>query len=164
MNILCLICGREGSKGIKNKNMISVNNKKLIDITINQAISSKIFNKIVVSTDSKKIQKHVNKKKKLSWFIRPKNISGDRVSKLQVIKHGLEESERNFKTKFDIICDLDITAPLRNKSDILKAYKKFINSKNEILFSVCEAKKNPYFNMIECSNNKILLVKKIEHG
>ena len=38
MNILCLICGREGSKGIKNKNMISVNNKKLIDITINQAI------------------------------------------------------------------------------------------------------------------------------
>ena len=62
MNILCLICGREGSKGIKNKNMISVNNKKLIDITINQAISSKIFNKIVVSTDSKKIQKHVNKK------------------------------------------------------------------------------------------------------
>ena len=164
MNILCLICGREGSKGIKNKNMISVNNKKLIDITINQAISSKIFNKIVVSTDSKKIQKHVNKKKKLSWFIRPKNISGDRVSKLQVIKHGLEESERNFKTKFDIICDLDITAPLRNKSDILNAYKKFINSKNEILFSVCEAKKNPYFNMIECSNNKILLVKKLKNN
>ena len=46
MNILCLICARKGSKGIKNKNMISINNKKLIDITIAHANHSKIFKHI----------------------------------------------------------------------------------------------------------------------
>ena len=162
MKLLCLVCARKGSKGIKNKNMISINKKKLIDITIKHAISSKLFNQIAVSTDSKKIQKHVNSKKKLSWFIRPKIISGDRVSKLEVIKHGLYESEKNFKIKFDIICDLDVTAPLRNKSDITNAYKKFIKNNNDILFSVCEAKKNPYFNMVENINNQTFLVKKLK--
>lgn len=161
MNILCLICARKGSKGIKNKNMISINDRKLIDITINQAISAKIFNKIVVSTDSTTIQKYVNSKQKLSWFIRPKNLSGDKISKLEVIKHGLLVSEKKFNTNFDIICDLDVTAPLRVKSDIIKAYKKFTTLNNDILFSVCEAKKNPYFNMVEFSNNKTSLVKKL---
>ena len=73
MNILCTICARKGSKGIKNKNMILINNQNLIDISINQAKKANLFNKIVVSTDSKKIQKHVMIKKVLSWFIRPKN-------------------------------------------------------------------------------------------
>ena len=57
MNILCTICARKGSKGVKNKNMILINNQKLIDISINQAKKVNFFNKIVVSTDSKKIQK-----------------------------------------------------------------------------------------------------------
>ena len=53
MNILCLICARKGSKGIKNKNIIKIKNKKLIEITIDQAKKSKLFQNIVVSTDSK---------------------------------------------------------------------------------------------------------------
>ena len=77
-----------------------------------------------MSTDSKKIQKHAIKKKVLSWFLRPKSLSGDRVSKLNVIKHALIKSEIKFKTKFDVICDLDITSPLRINLDIINSYKK----------------------------------------
>ena len=149
MNILCTICARKGSKGVKNKNMILIHNQKLIDISINQAKKINFFNKIVVSTDSKKIQKHVILKKVLSWFIRPKRLSGDKSSKIDVIRHALFESEKKFNTRFDIICDLDVTSPLRLKSDIINSYRKFIKNKYEILFSVCEAKKNPYFNMVE---------------
>lgn len=161
MNILCTICARKGSKGIKNKNMILINNKKLLDISINQAKKIKFFNKIVLSTDSKKIQKHGVFKKVLSWFIRPKKLSGDKSSKLDVIRHALIESEKKFNTKFDIICDLDVTSPLRLKSDIINAYKKFIKNNYEILFSVCEAKKNPYFNIVEKKKDKIQLVKNL---
>ena len=162
MNILCTICARKGSKGIKNKNMILLKNHKLIDLSIHQAKKVKIFNKIVVSTDSKIIQKHVVSKKVLSWFIRPKKLSGDKSSKLDVIRHALIESEKKFKIKFDIICDLDVTSPLRLKSDIINSYRKFIKNKYEILFSVCEAKKNPYFNMVEKKNGKIELVKNLK--
>jgi len=162
MNILCTICARKGSKGIKNKNMILLNNQKLIDLSIHQAKKAKLFNKIVVSTDSKRIQKHVVTKKVLSWFIRPKKLSEDKSSKLDVIRHALIESEKKFNTKFDIICDLDVTSPLRIKSDIINSYKKFIKNKYEILFTVCEAKKNPYFNIIEKKNGRIELVKKLK--
>ena len=53
MNILCTICARAGSKGIKNKNIKLLNGKPLIYYTIQQAVKSKIFKNIVVSTDSK---------------------------------------------------------------------------------------------------------------
>ena len=159
MKILCTICARKGSKGIKNKNMILLNKKNLIDISIIQAKNSRLFDKIVVSTDSKKIQKHVNNKQTLSWFIRPKNISSDRASKLDAIRHALFESEKKFKTKFDIVCDLDVTSPLRKKSDIINSFKKFEKKNYEILFTVCDAKKNPYFNLVENKNNSIQLVK-----
>ena len=56
MNILCTICAREGSRGLKNKNIILLKNKPLISHTIIQAQKSKLFTEIVVSSDSKKIQ------------------------------------------------------------------------------------------------------------
>ena len=89
MNILCLICARKGSKGVKNKNILKINNKNLINITIDQAQRSKIFDNIVVSTDSKKIQSHAISKNALCWFLRPKFISNDKASKVEALIHGL---------------------------------------------------------------------------
>ena len=57
MKILCTICARSGSKEVKNKNIILHGKKILIDYTIDQARKSKIFDKIVVSTDSAKIKR-----------------------------------------------------------------------------------------------------------
>ena len=162
MNILCLICARKGSKGVKNKNIIKIKNKNLINITIDQAKKSKIFNNIVVSTDSKKIQSHAISKKVLCWFLRPKLISNDKASKLEALRHGLIESEKKLKKKFDVICDLDVTSPLRNIKDIRTAFKIFIRKNYNILFSVTEAKKNPYFNMIEVVGKEVKLIKKIK--
>ena len=53
-SILCAISMRAGSKGVKNKNFKLINGKPLMYYTIKQAIKSKIFDKIIVSTDSKK--------------------------------------------------------------------------------------------------------------
>ena len=35
MTILCTICMRSGSKGLKNKNLMKINNKYLMEYTIN---------------------------------------------------------------------------------------------------------------------------------
>ena len=69
------------------------------------------------------------------------------------------EAEDYFKKKFDVCVDLDITAPLRNINDIKNALKKFKNRNYNNLISVCSAKKNPYFNMVENYKNKVRLVK-----
>ena len=62
---------------------------------------------------------------------------------------------KNKKKKFDIVIDLDITAPLRKVSDIKNALKKFKKEKAPNLFSACNARRNPYFNAVEWKNGKI---------
>jgi len=58
MSIICTICARKNSKGLKNKSIKLLNGKPLIAHTILQAKKSKIFDHIVVSTDSKKNPKN----------------------------------------------------------------------------------------------------------
>ncbi len=158
MNILCTICARKGSMEIKNKNIKNLFGKPLILHTVDLACKIKIFNKIVVTSDSKKIL-NICKKKSNLLIHRPKRLSNNSISKIQVIKHALKYSEKKFKTNFDTICDLDVTSPLRLKSDVYKAFKIFKRKKPDNLISVNESHKNPYFNMVEKKNGKLKLVK-----
>ena len=157
MKILCVICARSGSKGIKNKNLLDFFGKPLILHTFSQAKNFKQFNHVVVSTDSKKISKMIGKKH--SWFLRSKKLSGDKISKIKVIVDALKKSEKKFKLKYDIIVDLDVTSPLRSIRDIDNAFKFFIKKNYDNLFSVCEASRNPYFNMVELINERVILSK-----
>ena len=160
MNILCSIHARGGSAGFKNKNIRPISSKPLIVHTIDQAKKAKLFSEIVVSTDSPKIKKIAIKNKASSWFLRNKNLSTNSASKILAIRDTLARSEFFFKKKFDIIIDLDVTSPLRNITDIKNALAVFKKKYLEILFSVCEARKYPYYNMIELVNNNVKIVKK----
>ena len=153
---------RSGSRGVKNKNIKLIKGRPLMYYTIKQAIKSRIFDHIVVSTDSKKILKIAKSYGADGWFLRPKKLSLDTSKKDSAIRHALFQAEKFYNKKFEIIIDLDVTSPLRKTSDILKAYKFFIKRKANILFSGCKSKKNPYFNMIEIVNNKAQIAKKLK--
>ena len=158
--ILCVICARQGSKRLKNKNFKNLFGKPLITHTIDQAKKSKLFQNIVFSTDSNKLRKIAIKSGAQSWFLRPKKLSDDKAAKMPVIRHALLESEKKFKIKFDYVFDLDVTSPLRDVLDIKKAFKFFLKSGQDMLISGNKARKNPYFNMVEFDNkNQIKLVK-----
>ncbi len=161
MNILCTICARKGSKGLRNKNIKKLFGKPLIIHTIDQAKKSKIFSKIVVSSDSKKILKLVKKKVDLT-IQRPKKLSKDNSAKVPVVRHALKEAEKFYNTLFHTVIDLDVTSPLRTKQDIINAKRIFKKGKNSNLISVTKSKKNPYFNMIEIIKNRPQIVKKFE--
>ena len=161
MNILCTVCARGGSTGIKNKNIKKLFNKPLILHTLLQAKKSRIFDKIIVSTDSNKIINIC--KRKVDYIVkRPKKLSTAKASKIFAIKHALTQAEINFKKKFDIVIDLDATSPLRNIDDIIKAKNKFVRNKYENLISVCHSKKNPYFNIVEKTKKGLKLVRETE--
>jgi len=157
MKILCTICARAGSKGIRNKNLINFFGKPLVKHTLDQAKKIKFFNSIVVSTDSKKIQKVVGSD--YSWFLRTKKLSGDKVSKVDVIIDILKRTEKKMGYKFEIVIDLDVTSPLRLKLDIIKAFKIFKKKNFLNLISVSDSSRNPYFNMVEIKNNNVVLCK-----
>ena len=147
--VLCIICARAGSKRLKNKNFKSLFGKPLVYHTIRQAINSKIFDKIIFSTDSNKLRKMAVNFGAYSWFARPQKLSNDKAAKMPVIRHATLEAEKKFGYKFDYICDLDVTSPLRKVSDIKNAFRKLKLSKQDMLISGNKARKNPYFNMVQ---------------
>tara|TARA_B100000767_G_scaffold272512_1_gene300329 strand:+ start:1486 stop:2190 length:705 start_codon:yes stop_codon:yes gene_type:complete len=146
-NILCTICARKGSKGLKNKNLLKLLGKPLIYHTVDQAKKIKSITKIVISSNSNKILE-ISKKKTDYQIKRPENISNDYSSKVDAIKHALIMSEKKFKVIFDIIIDLDVTSPLRSTSDINKALDFFFKKNSGNLVSGYEARRNPYFNQV----------------
>jgi len=128
--ILAFIPARGGSKGIPNKNIKIFNGKPLIEWTIKSALKSKLIDKVIVSSDSKKILS-LSKKIGANVILRPKNISGDFATTESSIMHYI----KNTKEYFDIIVLLSPTSPLRKKGDIDNAIKEFQSKKLDSCFS-----------------------------
>ena len=65
-----------------------------------------------------------------------------------------------YKENYDIYLDLDCTSPIRDIEDIYKAIELFQKSNVDAIFSICESRKNPYFNMVEYNEEKKLKIVK----
>ena len=74
---ICIIPARSGSKRIKNKNIIKINGIPLIGLTIKIAKKSKLFKRIVVSTDSIKVAEIARKYGAEVPFLRSAKLSDD---------------------------------------------------------------------------------------
>ena len=129
--ILAIIPCRSGSKGIKNKNIISVFGKPLIYYSIIFAQQCKFIDKIIVSTDSKKYKKIVEKYGLNVPFIRPKNISRDFSLDIDVFKHALKWLKENKSYVPDLVIHLRPTNPIRKIKTLKKAID-IINKKKKI--------------------------------
>ena len=91
MKIIAIIPARGGSKSIPNKNIKKLNGMPLINYTIENCLKSRIFDYIIVSTDSKKIFYKVKKFKKILTFDRNKNISKDNSKTEEVVIDVLDK-------------------------------------------------------------------------
>lgn len=112
MNV-CFIPLRKGSKSIPNKNHLKILNKPIFQIAINQAVKSKLFSKIIVSTDDEKI---LSTKQKPDVFLleRPQELSQDNSSTDDAILHSLD----SFSIKTGNLVVLQCTSPLRKLNTI----------------------------------------------
>ena len=162
MNILCTICARSGSKGVPNKNIKPLLGKPLIGYTIEQALNTKLFSEVVVSTDSEEILKQAKKFGAECWFLRPKELSGDLAPKLPAIQHAVKTAESKYKKKYKVIVDLDASSPLRSIEDIKKSLLRFKKGNYDTLITGCPARRNPYFNMVEIIKGNAQLSKKMD--
>jgi CMP-N-acetylneuraminic acid synthetase len=161
-NILLTICARGGSKGVKGKNIRELNGKPLIYYTIKQAKEWGKAKNIVVSTDSEEIACIAKKYGVDIPFLRPAELASDIAPKFPVLRHALRKSEELFKSKYDIVVDLDVTSPIRTITDLDNCLDIFLKYKPETLFSVIQSHKNPYFNMVEENpDNTVALCKKL---
>ena len=148
-NVLCTICARGGSKGVKGKNVRELCGKPLIAHTIEQAIASNLFEHIVISTDSDLIAEAAIKYGAEVFFKRDAAMASDTAGKLDVIKDAFLKSEEHYGRKFDYEIDLDATAPLRDVSDITNSFEQFLRDDNDNLITAMPSRRSPYFNLVE---------------
>lgn len=132
--IVAIIPARIGSKRIKKKNIKKFLGRPIISYSIKAAKKSRIFDKILVSTDSNIIG-NISKKYGADFlFKRPKKLSGDKVGTVKVISHAINWISENIR-KPDLICCIYPTAPLINHSDLTKSLKIMKSKKYNFLFS-----------------------------
>jgi CMP-N-acetylneuraminic acid synthetase len=163
MKILCVIGARGGSQGLPGKNIKLLLGKPLIAWTIEAALAVPEIDRVVVSTDSEKIADVARQVGAEVPFIRPNELSGPEVGKFDVWKHALNSCEKYYNEEYEIFVDLDCTNPLRDVTDISKAIKQLRESTErgvDTVFSVCEARKNPYFNMVEADESGAMCMSK----
>ena len=159
MKVLCTICARAGSKGVANKNLRLINNKPLIVYSIEQAIATKLFDQIVVSSDSKEIREVALTNGATFCVDRPAELATDTAPKLPAIKHCVENAEGKFG-QFEVIIDLDATAPLRESSDIIGALELLQSAQADNVITGTPAHRSPYFNLVETDVNGVVSLSK----
>ena len=157
--ILGEIGARGGSKGVPRKNFRDLCGKPLIDWSLDQLFESARVDAVVVSTDDAEIYEHALKRGALDIGLRPAELATDSAGKWGVWQHALAAAEA-IVGPVDAFLDLDCTSPLRHDSDIDNALDLFFAQSPDMVMSCCEARKNPYFNLVEPDETGALHVSK----
>ncbi|MBE2276354.1 MAG: acylneuraminate cytidylyltransferase family protein [Rhodobacteraceae bacterium] len=157
--ILGHIGARKGSKGVPGKNFRPICGKPLIDWSLDQLLAHPKVDAVVVSTDDPEIYHHAVARGALEIGLRPAALATDTAPKWGVWQHALAASEA-LVGQADAFLDLDCTSPLRLPEDITGALELYENEHPDMVMSVCEARKNPYFNLVEPDASGALQVSK----
>ena len=150
---------RKGSKGVVGKNFRSICSKPLIDWSLDQLFANPRIEAVVVSTDDPEIYAHAVKRGALDIGLRPAELATDTAPKWAVWQHAISVSQALIGP-VDVFIDLDCTSPLRLPQDIDGALDLFETNRPDMVMSVCEARKNPYFNLVEADEAGALHVSK----
>ena len=154
--IICIIPARQGSLGLKNKNIKLINGKPLIYWPIKASLNSKYVDYTLVTTNSNQIKKIAKKNGANVPFLRPEKLSTSKSKISNVILHTLKYLKKN-KMKFDYFILLEPTSPLTNNLDVDIILKKIVNKKNydSLVTVVQNITAHPIFNLNLDKNNKL---------
>ncbi len=139
MKKIAIITARSGSKGLPNKNVLFANGKPLIAYSIEAALESGEFEKVIVSTDS---QEYIDllSHYPIEFVKRSAELASDKASSFVVIEDVLNKYQH---LDFDYFVLLQPTSPLRTAQHIQEANAKFEANfeKFDFLVSVSDAHK-----------------------
>lgn len=133
MNV-AIIPARGGSKRIPRKNIKLFAGKPIIAYTIEAAIDSGLFDKVVVSTDDEEIAGVAESYGAEIPFLRPKNIADDHTGTNDVVKHAIQRLRENgHPVKY--ACCIYATAPFVQVKDLREGFAKLVNTSKSFIFS-----------------------------
>ena len=160
--IWAIIPARSGSKNLKNKNIVLLNKKPLLAHTIDSAFKSKMFEKVLVLTDS---QRYANIAKKYGAeipFLRPKSISKDKSTDNELYVYMLKYFYKNNIDTPNFFAHLSPVVPIRKNKIIEKGIKFFFKKKKNDLQTMRSVSEmvQPAYKMMRIVNGKLCSIKK----
>ena len=131
---VAIIPARGGSKRIPRKNIKDFHGKPLIAYSIEVALKSKLFDKVIVSTDDEEIAKIALEYGATVPFLRPKELSDDFTGTGAVVNHTLEYL-KSVGENYDFVCTIYATAPFLDEKYLIEGFEKLKNSNAKNAFS-----------------------------
>ena len=131
---ICIIPARGGSKRIRKKNIKNFCGKPIIAYSIEAAIKSKCFDRIIVSTEDKEIAKVALKYSAEVPFFRPTRLAGDATPILLVTNHTIKQMIK-IGQKPDLVCIIIATSPLLDYKNIQKSLKILLKYNKQFVFT-----------------------------
>lgn len=135
-SILTIVPARGGSKGVPRKNMRMLCGKPLIAWTIEKALQLDTA-RCIVSTDSPELAEIAREHGAEVPFLRPKELSGDNASLLQVMNHALLFFDAA-GARYDAVLSLQATTPLLSVDTARKAIDMFHERHAQCVVSISE--------------------------
>ncbi len=134
---IAVIIARGGSKRIPKKNIKNFLGKPIIEIVIKTIKASKVFDKIIISTDDVRIAKIAEKKGITVPFLRPKSLANDFADTISVMKHAVNNF--NPSNSIDnIYCCIYPTSVFMTVQDLVLSSREFKKSKPSFLFAATD--------------------------
>lgn len=164
MKTIAIIPARSGSKGLKDKNIKKINGKPLLAYSIEAAIESKIFDVVMVSTDSEKYAHIAAEYGAEVPFLRSSKTASDEATTRDCILEVLNAYEKLGKT-FDRFMILQPTSPLRTAQNIIDADVIYNEKHAKSVVGVCEVDHSPLWcNTIDdnLSMDKFIEIKNVQ--
>lgn len=137
-NVLGLINARGGSKGVPGKNKKLLLGKPLITYSIEAALLCDLITDVIVSSDDAEICNISVESGARVPFIRPPELAEDNSKQIDVIKHAVIFLEKNENKRYDYICLLQPTCPLRTVADIRGAIELILTQNADSVISVTD--------------------------
>jgi len=150
---VAFIFARGGSKGLPGKNIKMFAGKPLIAWAIEHAHAAEGIRRVIVSTDSKEIATVATRYGAEVPFMRPSHLAKDNSPEWLSWRHALEfirDDEGSFPSA---MVSVPVTAPLRQPVDIERCLELFSKGDADVVITVTDAHRNPYFNMVTMKSN-----------
>ncbi len=135
MEVLAIIPARGGSKGVPRKNVRLLAGKPLIAHTIEQALSSSLVNRTIVSTEDAEIA-DVARQSGAEVVWRPEELAADTSVSEAALLHVLDHLVLHEGYTPDVVVFLQCTSPVRRPGDIDAAVEKLVREQGDSLISV----------------------------
>lgn len=143
--ILFLLVGRGGSKGLPGKNLREIAGLSLIGYKARSALQSRYCSRLIVSSDSADIRNEAVRHGAEMLFERPAELATDTASSNDVVLHAMDWIEAHEGRRYDAIMLLEPSSPFARPEHFDQAIELFLARKASLVVGMRETEVSSIF-------------------